>query len=73
MRSTFTVHIDQENARVEGDILLDHNVATIRICKNSQELIVFGGVTELELLGRKCIEIADELRAATAAKDEVAA
>ena len=54
-------------------MLLDHNVGTIRISKNSQSLIVFGGVTELELLGRKCIEIADELRAATAAKDEVAA
>ena len=54
-------------------MLLDHNVGTIRISKNSQSLIVFGGVTELEILGRKCLEIADELRAATAAKDEVAA
>ena len=73
MRATFTVHIDHENARIEGDILLDHNVGTIRICKDSQSLIVFGRATELELLGRRCIEIADELRAATAAKDEVAA
>ena len=74
MRSTLHVHIDESDSEIYADLLSRHGVATVTISQSPMhDLTIFGDADRLELLGRKCIEIADELRAAMAAKNEVAA
>ena len=77
MRTTINVHLHDAYSdgqpSVEGYVLEDHGVASVSAQAEGTRLVLFSDADNLEILGRKCLEIADELRAFTAAKDDVAA
>ena len=73
MQTTNSVHLDHGDASFNGYVIEDLHVGCVSAEATGNRLVIFSDADRLELLGKKCIEIADELRAFTAAKDDVAA